>query len=100
MDVATHLQSVAGSLYKIKLSGEENLRMLERTGNTRGLYVKLADRMHNMRTIDGQCRMTKQQQVAEETLAFFVPLAKGLGLHEAAQELEERSRGVLMKGTH
>ena len=100
MDVVTHLQSVEGSLYKIKLSGEENLRMLERTGNTRGLYVKLADRMHNMRTIDGHSSLAKQKQIAQETLTFLVPLAKGLGLHEAAQELEERSREVLMKGTH
>ena len=100
MDVATHLQSVAGSLYKIKLSGEENLQMLERTGNTRGLYVKLADRMHNMWTIGGHSSLDKQKQVAQETLSFFVPLGKRLGLHEAAQELEERSKEVLMKGNH
>lgn len=99
VDVVTHLQSLEDSLYKIKLSGEENLRMLERTGNTRGLYVKLADRMHNMRTIDGHPTLAKLQLIAEETLSFFVPLAKRLGLHEVAQELEERSREVPMKGT-
>ena len=100
VDVVTHLQSVENSLYKIRLSAEENLQMLERTGNKRGLYVKLADRMHNMRTIGGHSSLAKQKQIAQETLAFFVPLAKRLGLHEAAQELEERSREVLMKGTH
>lgn len=53
-----------------------------------------------LRTIDGYSSLAKQKQIAEETMAFFVPLAKRLGLHEAAQELEERSREVLMKGTH
>ena len=70
VDVVTHLQSMGDSLYKIKLSREENLKMLERIGNTRGLYVKLADRMHNMRTIDGHRTLAKQQQVASETMQF------------------------------
>ena len=100
MDVVTHLQSVEGNIFKIKLSAKKNLSMLERTGNTRGLYVKLADRMHNMRTIDGHDDIAKQKLIAEETLSFYVPVAERLGLHEAAQELEERSREVLMKGTH
>ena len=73
--------------------------MLERTGNRGGLHVKLADRMHNMRTIDGYL-FPKKYLIAEETLTFFVPLANRLGLHDAAQELEQRSRAVLMQGTH
>ena len=43
VDVVTHLQSVERSIFEIKLSGEENLRMLARTGNTRGSYVQLAE---------------------------------------------------------
>ena len=50
VDVVTHLQSIPHSIYKVKMSAVENLQMLERTGNKQGLYVKLADRMHNMRT--------------------------------------------------
>ena len=67
VDLVTRLQSVEGSLYKIKLSAEENLRMLESTGNTRALYVKLADRVHNMRTIEGHRKLAKWRAVASET---------------------------------
>lgn len=95
VDTVTHLQSMGDSPYKIKLSGKENLKMLERIGNTRGLYVKLADRMHNMRTIDGHRTLAKQQQVAEETMQFYVSMAEQLGLVGAAAELKERSSRVL-----
>ncbi len=94
VDKVTHLQSIEGSSYKIKLSAEENLKMLERPGSERGLYVKLADRMHNMRTIEGHKKLEKRQLIAQETLNFFVPLAKRLGLQEAAEELKERCHAV------
>ncbi len=89
VDIVTHLQSIPGSLYKIKLSADENLRILERSGNKHAMYVKLADRMHNMRTIKSHSSYTKQKQIAEETLQFFVPLAERLGLQKAAEELKE-----------
>ena len=93
--MVTHLQSLAGSIYKIKLSQEENLRMLERIGNTRALYVKVADRMHNMRTIDVHSSLAKQKQIAEETRQFYVPLAERLGLKGVAEELKELCFKVL-----
>ena len=58
------------------------------------LYVKLADRMHNMRTIQAK-PYESQRRTAEETLLFFVPLAKYLGLMETAEELRKISFGVL-----
>ena len=58
------------------------------------LYVKLADRMHNLRTIEAKSHES-QRRTAEETLLFFVPLAKYLGLTEAAEELKNRSFAVL-----
>ena len=97
VDVVTHLQSIDGSIYKVKLSAEENLRMLERTGHTRGLYVKLADRMHNMLTIDGHHSLDKQKHIAQETLNFFVPMAHQLQLPEAAAELAALCHEVLRK---
>ena len=95
VNVVTHLQSIPGSLYKVKLSAEENIRMLERTGNQRALYVKLADRMHNIRTIEGHASLAKRQEKAEETLQFFVPLAERLGLEQAKEELKARCLAVL-----
>jgi guanosine-3',5'-bis(diphosphate) 3'-pyrophosphohydrolase len=58
--------------------------------------VKLADRMHNMRTIQAKS-YESQRRTAEETLFFFVPLAKYLTLSEAAEELKHRSFDVLGK---
>ena len=94
VDLVTHLQSIPGSMYKVKLSAEENLRMLGTTLNRRGLYVKIADRMHNMRTINGHPKVSKRKLVAQETIDFFVPLAKKLGLTEAAQEFEKMCEEV------
>lgn len=89
VNVVTHLQSIPHSIYKIKMSASENLQMLERTGNKRGLYVKIADRMHNMRTIGGHSKVSKRKLIAQETADFFVPLARKLGLEEAAAEFEK-----------
>jgi (p)ppGpp synthase/HD superfamily hydrolase len=50
--------------------------------------------MHNLRTIEAKSHES-QRRTAEETLLFFVPLAKYLGLMEAAEELKNRSFGVL-----
>ncbi len=92
--LVTHLQSIPGSIYKVKLSVSENLQMLERSGSKQALYVKLADRVHNMRTINGHSSYAKKEQIAEETLQFFVPLAEKLGLREAAEELKELCKRV------
>ena len=60
--------------------------MLDRTDSTKGLYVKLADKMHNMRTINGHAKVSKRKLIAQETADFFMPLARKLGLEKAAQE--------------
>jgi GTP diphosphokinase / guanosine-3',5'-bis(diphosphate) 3'-diphosphatase len=63
-------------------------------GDDRAIYIKLADRMHNMRTIAVKS-LASQVRIAKETLRFFVPQAQRLGLHEVAKELKERSWAVL-----
>ena len=97
VDEVTHLQSLPGSIHQVKLSVEEKLQMLKGTENTRALYIKVADRMHNMRTIEGHKPLAQQQLIAEETMRFFVPLSKQLGLPMAATELEKQSAAVLRK---
>ena len=96
VDATTHLQSQGESPYKINLSAKENLQMLSRIGNKRALYVKIADRLHNMRTIHSR-PYERQLHRAQETLAFFVPLADRLGLKEAAEEMSSRCKEVLRK---
>jgi len=92
----TQMESNKETLYKVKLSHPENIHRLLGAEDKRVLYVKLADRLHNMRTIQAKS-YESQHKTAEETLLFFVSLAKYLGLSEAAEELRNRSFYVLGK---
>jgi len=48
-----------------------------------------------MRTIEGHPSLAKQKKIAEETLQFFVPMARSLDLKPIAEELQERSFALL-----
>ncbi len=94
VDSVTHLDSDRSAFYKLKLSAYENTRKLLALTDKRALYVKLADRLHNMRTIKAK-HQAHQHKTAEETLLFFVPLATQLNLKAIAEELKERCFTVL-----
>ncbi len=74
----------------------ENLRklLLAISKDVRVLLVKLADRLHNMRTIEF-VREEKKQRIAQETMDIYAPLAGRMGMQDMRSELEDISFRVL-----
>jgi GTP pyrophosphokinase len=60
----------------------------------RVLLIKLADRLHNIRTL-GPLPQAKQERIAEETIEVYAPLAHRLGVQEVKHEMEERCFQIL-----
>jgi len=86
--------------YSLKVNNQkfgENYKklILATTKDLRVILVKLADRLHNMRTIQFIKDQNKKTKIALETLEVFAPLAQRLGMKEWQDELEDISFEVI-----
>jgi GTP pyrophosphokinase len=68
--------------------------LLAMSSDIRILLIKLADRLHNMRTLDFVAE-ERRRRIAQETLDIYAPLAHRLGIHWMKQELEDLAFRVL-----
>ncbi len=91
-----HLVEGVTKLTKIELQSEqsdqaENFRklVLAMSEDIRVLLVKLADRLHNMRTLQFIENTDKRHRISLETMEIFAPLAERMGMQEMKNELED-----------
>jgi GTP diphosphokinase / guanosine-3',5'-bis(diphosphate) 3'-diphosphatase len=79
IDFATREEQQAENLRKMMLAMVDDIRVV---------LIKLADRLHNMRTLE-HLQPERQQKIAEETLEIFAPIAHRLGMGKIRGELED-----------
>ncbi|GKX32915.1 MAG: GTP pyrophosphokinase [Rhizobiaceae bacterium MnEN-MB40S] len=81
LDLVTKRAKQAENLRKLLLAVSDDVRVL---------LVKLADRLHNMRTLD-HVAPDKRARIAEETMDIYAPLAGRMGMQDMREELEQLS---------
>ena len=94
-DIARLVDGVT-KLSRIELQSDqtkqaENFRklVLAMSEDLRVLMVKLADRLHNMRTLHYMKNAESRRRIAHETMEIYAPLAERIGMHEFKDELED-----------
>lgn len=83
--------AVRGDLGKFVLAMSKDIRVL---------LVKLADRLHNMRTLHHIQREERRKRIAKETLDLYAPLARRVGIMAICEELEDLAFAELHKAQH
>jgi len=91
VDGVTKLSRLELQAQSDKAKQAENFRklLLAMSEDIRVLLVKLADRLHNMRTLGFIGKVEKRQRIARETMEIYAPLAERIGMRRIQEELED-----------
>ena len=90
IEFQTHADAQAENFRKMLLAMARDVRVI---------LIKLADRLHNMRTLEAM-RLDKRRRIARETMEIYAPIANRLGLNNIYHELEELSFRYLFPTRH
>jgi len=91
VDGVTKISELEGRI--VENSKAENIRklILATSKDIRVLLVKLADRLHNMRTLDSILDKKRKLRIAKETMEIYAPLSDRMGMNHIRDELEDLS---------
>ncbi|MFL2833983.1 MAG: RelA/SpoT family protein [Alphaproteobacteria bacterium] len=89
VDGVTKLNKLESKPDQSKAAEDFRKLILASSSDIRVLLIKIADRLHNMRTLKYLKNKDRRKRIASETLEIYAPLAARIGMHEIREELED-----------